>query len=189
MIRALCSLSRVAGVLLACSVLAGCITMPAAQYQTAVASRPLAAGAPVGVGEARAAAGVDNGKVSLRGTPMTSSAADGTFSGYVRDALIAELSVSGRYDAAAERRIAVKLLRHDVDASGFSEGSAHLSARIVVSGGTGGRFEKQYEASHTWPSSFIGATAIPAAVDNYPTAVQKLIVVVLSDPDFQAAID
>jgi hypothetical protein len=189
MIRALCSLSRAAVMLLACSVLAGCITMPAAQYQTAVASRPLAAGAPVGVGDARAAAGVDNGKVSLRGTPMTSSAADGTFSGYVRDALIAELSASGRYSASAQRSIALELLRHKVDASGFSEGSAELAVRIVVSGGNGERFEKTYEAAHNWPSSFIGATAIPAAVDNYPTAVQKLIVVVLSDPDFQAAID
>jgi hypothetical protein len=182
-------LSRAAGLLLASCILAGCMSMPAAQYQTAVASRPLAAGAPVAVGEARAAAEVKNDRVSLRGSPMMSSASDGSFSGYIREALIAELSASGRYSASAERSIALELLRHKVDASGFSEGSAELAVRIVVSGGNGERFEKTYEAAHNWPSSFIGAVAIPAAFDNYPTAVQKLIVVVLSDPDFQAAID
>ncbi len=182
-------LSRAGWLLAAACFLAGCASTPAPRYQTAAASRPLGAGAAVAVGEASAAADVRNAKVSLRGAGMESPAADGTFSGYVRDALIAELTASGRYAAGADRTIALELLRHDVNASGIKEGEARLAVRIVVSGGSGSRFEKTYEAVHTWPSSFIGAVAIPAAYDNYPAAVQKLVLAVLSDPAFQAAIE
>lgn len=169
--------------------LVGCASMPAAQYQTAVETRPLGAGPGVAVGEARAADGVRNAKVSLRGAAMVSSAPDRTFSGYLREALVRELSASGRYSQDAARSIELELLRHDVNANGIKEGRADLSVRIAVTGGGKPAFDNTYEVSHAWPSSFIGAVAIPAAFDNYPTAVQKLLVVVMSDPGFQAAIE
>lgn len=170
-------------------ILAGCASSPAPQYQAAAESRPLGPGTAVAVGESKAAVNVKNSKVSLRGASMGSPSADGTFSGYLRDALIAELTASGRYSEEAERTIALELLRHEINASGIKEGEARLAVRVVVSGGKDGRFEKTYEATHTWPSSFVGAVAIPAAYDNYGTAVQKLLLAVLSDPGFQTAID
>ena len=44
------------------------------------------------------------------------------------------------------------------------------------------------EIEHQWDSSFMGAVAISAAIDNYSAAVQKLLHVLLSDPDFAKAI-
>jgi hypothetical protein len=177
-------------VLLALSMgwLAGCSTMPTPQYQTAVANRPPAAGPAVAVGDARASAGVKNGKVSLRGAAMAPSSSDGTFSGYLREALIAELAASNRYSADASRRIELELTQHQVNASGIKEGVANLATRVIVKEGDAVRLDKTYDAEHRWDSSFIGAVAIPAAYDNYPTAVQKLLVAILSDDQFQAAI-
>jgi hypothetical protein len=49
-------------------------------------------------------------------------------------------------------------------------------------------FKKNLLAEHKWDSSFIGAVAIPAAFNNYPTAVQKLLSELFADSDFIAAV-
>ena len=183
------AIARLFSSLLLAGTLIGCASTPSPQYQTAVAERPLPAGPGVSVGESTAAQGVGNTTVTLRGATRGSSAAAGSFSGYLREALIAELSASGRYDADAGKEISLELLRHDVSAAGVKEGYADLAVRVTVREGTTELLADTYESRHTWPSSFIGAVAIPAAFDNYPTAVQKLLGVVMADPAFHAAIE
>ncbi len=169
--------------------LAACASMPSAQYQTSIrVGTSLESGAPASVGKATAAADVRNDKLTLRGATMTSSATDGTFSGYVREALITELKSANRYSETSTRRIDLQLTKHSVNINGFKEGFADLGARIVVSEGTEVRLEKTFEIKHTWPSAFIGAVAIQAGYDNYPAAVQKLIEQIVADPEFVNAI-
>jgi hypothetical protein len=48
-------------------------------------------------------------------------------------------------------------------------------------------FDKMLSATQQWDSSFIGAIAVPMAVQNYAGAVQKLVGVLLADSDFQHA--
>ena len=48
-------------------------------------------------------------------------------------------------------------------------------------------YDKSFEAQHEWESSFIGALAIPAAMDNYAGAVQKLVGMLFADADFSSS--
>ena len=40
----------------------------------------------------------------------------------------------------------------------------------------------------SWDSSFMGAVAIPKAQQQYPLIVQKLLTMIWTDADFQAAL-
>ena len=42
--------------------------------------------------------------------------------------------------------------------------------------------------SNTWPSSFVGAKAIPAAAQGYERTIADLVAELIADPAFQAAL-
>ena len=81
-----------------------------------------------------------------------------------------------------------ELLKNEIDASGFSIGKGSISARIIVKNGSAVKFDKVKSADITWESSFVGAVAIPKAIESYPELVQKLVTQLVSDPDFSAAL-
>lgn len=168
------------------ALLVGCVTMPATTYQPSIDNTQalLRDGkSRLAVDAFAVAKDVDNKSLSVRGSQLTGGS-DGTFSTYLRDAIQAELQTAGRYDAASATRISGTLTGNELDGSGVSTGHAKVSARFVVMRQQTKVYDKELTATHQWDSSFIGAIAIPAAMQNYTTTVQKLIGLLLADPDF-----
>lgn len=176
-------------IVIAALALSACASVPAVRYQTSLnASVVLGAGEPAEGGFARAAKGVNDRTVGMRGSTMESSSPERTFSSFIRDAVIAELRAAGRYAEGATRRVSVELLKHDVSIAGISTGYAALTARFKVEDAGEVRFDRVHEVRHEWESSFIGAVAMRSGLDNYPTAVQRLIEQLFADPEFQEAL-
>ena len=168
------------------SALASCVNMPAPKYQPGIANTQAlmhAGQSKIAVDKFDAAKGVNNTSLSVRGSQLTGGS-DGTFSTYLHDALQSELQTAGRYDPAAPTQLSGTLTVNQLDGGGISIGKARISVRFVLTRQQTSVYDKQLTADHQWESSFIGAVAIPAAMQNYPTAVQKLIGLLFSDPDF-----
>ncbi|WP_075187678.1 hypothetical protein [Teredinibacter haidensis] len=126
-------------------------------------------------------------KISIRGSSMNSPF-NGSYSDYLENALKEQLSHAGLFDASSSVVISGELQQNDLNAAGFSIGKADLSAKFVVKRDGEEVYSGVKSVHHEWPSSFVGAVAIPNAVNNYPTAVQKLVVELLSDEEFLAAV-
>ncbi len=171
------------------ALLVGCVTMPATTYQPSIDNTQAlqrSGKAKLGVDAFTAAQGVENKSLSVRGSQLTGGS-DGTFSTYLHDALQSELQTAGRFDATSATKVSGTLTGNELDGSGFSTGHAKVSARFVVVRQQTKVYDKELTATHQWDSSFVGAIAIPAAMQNYTTAVQKLIGLLIADPDFVKA--
>ena len=168
--------------------LAGCVSPPAPKYQAAIANTELLIkqSTKLAAGDFTAAAGVSNRSLGMRGSQLNGGS-DGTFSTYLHDALTTELQTAARYDPSSELRISGVLTRNELN-TGIKTGSATVGGEFSLTRGNTVCFKKTLVAEHQWESSFIGAVAIPAAIDNYSTTVQKLLGELFSDPDFTAAL-
>lgn len=169
--------------------LVACVSVPAPSYQPSIDSteRLMRHRASVRVGEFDAAPGVSDARLSVRGSAMTAGG-DGRYSSYLRDALATELRSAGRFDPSGATVVSGTLLRNELNGGGSRTGNARLGARFVVRRGDTVVYDRNLEAEHRWDSSFIGAIAIPTAMDNYATGVQKLLQVLFLDPDFERAL-
>ncbi|NUS37931.1 MAG: hypothetical protein HOQ02_02770 [Lysobacter sp.] len=173
---------------LALAGLAGCVHMTAPGYQPGVSNTEALLRSPgqkIAVEDFVAAPDVNDTGLSVRGSPLTAPR-DGKFSTYLHDAAVRELATAGRYDAASPVRLSAILMRNDLD-SGAAKGHAVLSARFVVARDGARVYDRPVQVQHDWDSSFVGAIAIPAAVDNYVAAVQKLLGRLFDDPAFVRA--
>ncbi|UGQ46389.1 hypothetical protein [Massilia endophytica] len=126
--------------------------------------------------------------ISLRGNSMNSPY-DSSYAAYVAEALKQELTLAGSLSPDASTVITGTLLKNELDASGFSKGNGIISARFVVSGASGVKYDKVKSANHEWDSSFVGAVAIPNAIGAYPVLVSKLLAALYADPDFSTALN
>lgn len=175
-------------VALALLLLAGCVSMPAPAYQAGIGNTErlmrLSMG-PVALGPFDAAPGADR-PLNVRGSHLQGGS-DGSFAAYVREAFATELSTAGRLDANARTRITGTLLHNDLHAS-TAGGGARIRMRFRVERDGETAYDREIDAEHGWESSFIGAIAIPAAMDSYAGTVQKLIGQLLDDPAFQEAV-
>lgn len=126
-------------------------------------------------------------KLSLRGSPMLSQH-NNSYSDYLEEALKEQLKQANIFDPKSDIEIRGKLLENVVDAKGIVIGTANISAKFEVVKGSVVKFDKVKTIKHEWKSSFVGAIAIPKAAENYAKAVKILIVSLMSDPDFIAAI-
>ncbi|MDP2247138.1 MAG: hypothetical protein Q8J65_03330 [Nitrosomonadales bacterium] len=125
-------------------------------------------------------------KISLRGASLKSQS--GTFSKYLENALISDLTELGFYDASSDARIHVNILKNEIDVSGLSKGTGILAANVkVIKGGTVS-LDKDYTASTQFESSFAGAVAIPKGQTEYPNLVRAFLSHVYSDQSFVEAI-
>lgn len=169
--------------------LGGCVHTPAPTYAPgndnlmALRAQP---GAKLAVDAFQAAPKVANTSLGLRGNSM-SGGSDGTYTTYLQQALEAELRNAGRFDAASGTRISGVLLANQLDASGTRTGKASIRARFVVTRDGAVAYDKPLQADHEWESSFMGMVAVPAAMENYVATLQKLIGVLLVDPEFVEA--
>lgn len=168
--------------------LVACVSPPAPKYQAAIANTEflLKGQSKLAVGSFVAAKGVSNQALGVRGSELKGGGSDGTFSSYLQDAVTTELQTSARLDATSDLRLSGVLTRNELS-SGMQTGTAIVGAEFALTCNNQVCFKKALLAEHHWDSSFIGAVAIPAAFNNYPTAVQKLLGELFADPDFIAA--
>lgn len=169
--------------------LSGCVTLQTPGYEPGVDNaRALMAGPirPASVGAFTAAPGVRD-RLSVRGSPLVSTDPAG-FPGYLGNAVRIELANAGIATDAPDLVITGELIRNELNASGASVGRALMMARFMVSDSGRVTYDRTLSVEHEWESSFIGAIAIPAAMHNYPSLVQKLLGALFADPAFMAAL-
>lgn len=140
--------------------------------------------APVSVAKATVASANLN-KISLRSNPLKSPYGD--YAAYIEQALKTELSQAGLLDDNATTVISSKLTQNSLD-TGMSTGTGEIAAVFTVTKAGTAVFQKEISATETWQSSFVGAIAIPNAVNAYPALVNKLIANLFSDKEFLASI-
>lgn len=124
--------------------------------------------------------------LTIRGTPLTPST--GSFTGDIRQALELELSQAGLLLPDSGTSVSGTLLKNDLNGRGMSEGHASVSVEFVVHRDGTESFRSTKTIDHSWPSSFVGAKAIPAAAQGYVQTVEKLVATLVADPAFQKAI-
>lgn len=125
-------------------------------------------------------------RITLRGSSLVSPHT--TFANYLQQALLRDLSDIGALDAKSDTRIEARVLKNDIDVSGFSVGTGVMDVELVVRRGGSERLRKIYQASTQFESSFAGAIAIPKGQMEYARLVQALLKQVYADPQFVAAI-
>jgi hypothetical protein len=169
--------------------LTACVHSPAPQYQSGVANlQVLRAGTTkIAVDDIATAERVEDGRLVMRGNSMTGAGSDGTFSTYLQQALESELRTAGRFDPAAGLRLSGTLTANRLHADGASTGRATVAARFVVTRDGKVVYDAVQTAGHEWESSFMGAIAIPAAMQGYVATVQKLVGQLFADPAFVEA--
>jgi hypothetical protein len=145
--------------------------------------------APAQAGSFKLAAGkdaaMDTSLSGLRGSSLTP--AKGSFARLLKDTLVTELSAAGLYDAASPVVIEGELLDSRVDAA-IGTGTARLAARFTVTRAGRGVFDKELAVDQSWESSFIGAVAVPMAINQYGALYKALVAKLIDDPDFRKAL-
>lgn len=186
--RALARLALVATLALQ----SACVSMVASKYQPGLANAEVLGrqngAAPLRVGAFSADPALDGKPLNVRGSTL-SGGEDGKFSTYLREALSTELKTAGRLDDHAALEISGELLQNRLNGgsatSGTATGNATVQARFVIKRDGAQVYDRTLTAEHRWPSSFMGAIAIPTAFDNYTATVQKLLQQLFSDPQFE----
>lgn len=175
---------------LALAALLGACAQTAPAYQPSVTSANVTAklGAPLAVGKFTYAAGKDEelNSVGARAgvfvSPINSSYAD-----YFADAATKELKASGKFDAASPKVLTGVLEKNYLSAASLTLNNSELLVRFKLTSGGQTTYEKVVEAKREWESAFLGAIAIPRALDNYIVTIQDLIRNLFADPEFVSA--
>ena len=121
----------------------------------------------------------------LRGSSATPS--NGSFALQLRDVLVTDLKTAGLYDAASASVIEGQLTDSQVDAA-IGTGTARLAARFIVKRNGTVVFDKELVAQGSWESSFMGAVAIPGAINGYNALYATLVGQLIDDSDFRTAL-
>jgi hypothetical protein len=140
------------------------------------------------VGKFEFTAGKGNANpISLRGNPMKSPY-DGSYARYLEEALKQELSLAGKLKPDASVEVAGVLQQNDISLPAIGEGSGNIAARFVVTRGGETKYDQVKSVHEVWPSSFVGAVAIPRGQEKYPVVVAKLLAQLYADPAFMQAL-
>jgi hypothetical protein len=126
--------------------------------------------------------------VSARGSTLAGGE-KGLFSQYLKDALTEELKAAGKFDPASGIVISGLLTRSSTDAPVSGNGKAELGAKFSVQREGKVVYDKELVENAEWPSSFIGATAIPAALNGYASLYQKILGSLFGDDAFKKAVE
>lgn len=180
---------------LVCAIFAlgGCATVPIGQHQAAVDGVTALRDSgikSVSVGEFTLAPGVKPavGKsVSARGSSFTPPQGNASFAEYLRDSLQTDLRAAGKLDPASPYVIGGELTQSVLNAGGMKTASSTLAARFKVTKAGRALFDKELKVDNQWESSFVGAIALPAALNNYTEQYSRLLVKLYSDDDFRKA--
>ncbi|ATQ41022.1 hypothetical protein [Caulobacter mirabilis] len=145
--------------------------------------------APVAVGAFVLAEGLPKAmdrSIAIRAGSVTAPGG-GSFAGYLKTTLETELTAAGKLDAASGTTISGELTQSSV-ATPLPMSRGLVGARFRVTRDGKVLYEKELTASDEWESNFIGAVAIPMAMDRYTALYPKLVGVLLNDPEFRAAL-
>jgi hypothetical protein len=179
--------------LLAAGGLTGCATGPIGAHQSSnetVQSLRHSSMAPASVGEFVPAADLPAGRdksVSVRGSTL-SSPSSGSFAAYLKDALVSDLRSAGKYDAGSGTVISGQLTHNELNAGGMSTANSTLAAKFTVRREGATVFEKLISETREWESSFMGAIAIPNAINNYTEMYSRLLKKFYDDEEVKAAL-
>ena len=130
-------------------------------------------------------ASLDTTLDGLRGSSV--EPANGSFAKTLREELVVELKAAGLYDEAANTVITGTLTDSQVDAA-IGTGTGKLGAHFVVARDGTVAYDKAIVVDAKWESSFIGAIALPAAINQYTALYKTLAGKLFADPDFQKAL-
>ena len=130
-------------------------------------------------------AAMDTTLDGLRGSSV--EPANGSFAKTLREELVVELKAAGLYDDASGIVIAGELTDSMVDAA-IGTGTARLGAHFTVTRDGKTVFDKTLTVDSKWDSSFIGAVALPAAINQYTAQYKTLAGKLFADADFQKAL-
>lgn len=182
-----------ATLVLAALILASCASGPIGMYQPAMENQLAVRASGIGpatVGVFAPAKGLPpeaDRAVSVRGHRL-SSPNDSSFAQYLRAAFVSELTAANLLATDSAVVISGQLLRNEVDAGGTTVGRAALGAEIAVTREAQVVFRKTLEVEREWESAFLGAIAIPAAINEYTNLYRKLVSAALDDEGFREAL-
>lgn len=185
--------ARVGASILLLSTLGGCMTavmQPPMAGGQSTASLRAANLAPANVGTFKLAPGrppqMDTElSGGMRGSNI--AAPGGSYSQHLKDTLKAELQSAGLLDPQSKLVVEGQLTGSQVDAA-IGTGTARLSARFQVLRESQVLFDKELVAEDAWDSSFVGAIAIPRAIERYGGMYRKLVDKLLEDVDFRRSL-
>lgn len=143
---------------------------------------------PLAVGQISSpkASGVNVEHLTIRGSTYASPT--GSFKSYIRDALIEELARAEILDDKSHLRLDGILLRNELNGANMSTGYADIEMEFIVKRNEETLFDKKIVGREEWPSSFVGAVAIPRAANNYPLAIRRLVSNLIADDEFISAV-
>ena len=121
----------------------------------------------------------------LRGSNI--AAPSGSYSQHLKETLKAELQSAGLLDLQSKYVIDGQLTDSKVDAA-IGTGTARLAARFQVVRESQTVFDKELAVDDSWDSSFMGAVAIPRAIERYGASYRALVNKLLNDAEFRRAL-
>ena len=130
-------------------------------------------------------AAMDTTLDGLRGSSV--EPANGSFAKTLREELVVELKAAGLYDDASNIVIAGQLTDSQVDAA-IGTGTGKLGAHFTVTRDGKAAYDKTIVVDAKWDSSFVGAIALPAAINQYTALYKTLAGKLFADPEFQKAL-
>jgi len=110
----------------------------------------------------------------------------GSFSSYLRQTFETELTAAGKLSPEGTAVLSGQLTRSEVKTSPAGEG--HLAARFRVTRGGKVMFDKELAVTESWKFDFIGAIAIPEAMNRYTALYPKLVTALFNDAEFRQAL-
>jgi hypothetical protein len=115
-------------------------------------------------------------------------APDGSFAKYLGEVLAADLKSAGKLDPNSTLVVSGLVTDTHVD-SGMPAGAARaaLAAKFTLMKDGKTAFEKTLSVESVWDSNFVGAVAIPDAINHYMGLFQTLATKLFTDPEFVAA--
>jgi len=81
-----------------------------------------------------------------------------------------------------------QLAQNELNAGGMSKADSTVAAKFVVTRGGSSVYDKLISATHEWDSSFVGAIAIPEAINQYTQMYARLLDKLFADEEFKKAV-
>lgn len=170
---------------------AGCGSVPLPQHQDSVdAIQSLRSGdlASLRVGtfvrDAKLPAKADQSVVS-RSVTVTSPDG-GSFALYLGNVLKTDLEAADKLDPQSALVVQGVLTKNELS-TGIGTGTGALGARFTLTRNGAAVYDKDLVAQQQWDGNFIGAVAIPDAINHYQSLYKELVEKLLKDEEFRKA--
>lgn len=125
-------------------------------------------------------------KISIRSNKLYSPYGS-SFAAYLKQSLASDLHAAGLLDPAAPVVIAGQLTDSRIEVP-VGPASATVAARFSVTRSGQVVYAKELRARAAWEAGFVGAQAVPEALNRYEQLYRQLTAMLLGDPEFQVAV-